>query len=171
MESWLSILGSIASICGALWALYEAKQAANSASKAEVLRNEMVQRRKLVEVTQVHSETSRILKVISRIGPSCDTKLIRGVNCAEIAKEVEEYSRFINEQSGHFTNFFENQARKLCNELKDLIEHLAEAKTSEQKKAAGKEIYYKINNFMPDVKRLYDAKKERAIEELERESV
>ena len=100
MESLLTIIGSIASIGGAIWACYEAKNAANSATKAEKVRDEMIHRRKMVEVTQVHAETKRILKVVSKVGPSCNSTLIRGVNCADIAKDVEEYSRFINERNG-----------------------------------------------------------------------
>ena len=164
METMLSILGSIASIGAAIWAFYEARQAAKSATKAETVRNEMIHRRKMVEVNQVHSETKRILNVVSKVGPSCNSKLIKGVNCADIAKEVEEYSRFINEQSSHFTTFFENNAKELCEDLKDDIESLAEAKIFEDKKSAGKSIYYKIYNFMPTVKQLSDEKKERAIE-------
>lgn len=168
MEKWLSIIGSIVSIGSAIWAFYEAKQASESASKAKVVRDEMIQRRKMMEASQVHFETNRILRVVSKVGPSCNETLLRGVNCSDIAKEVEEYSRFINEQSSHFTNFFENQANELCNALKDGIEALAEAKTYEEKKLAGKNIYHNIYNFMPTAKQLSDEKRERAIEIVER---
>ena len=160
IEKWLSIIGAIASIGGALWAVSEAKQASKSATRAEKVRDEIIERRKLVEISQVHAETNRILKKVSKVGPSCNPSLLRGVNCASIASEVEEYSRFINEQSSHFTEFFENRALELCRDLKDDIESLSEAKTFEEKKASGKSIYYKINNFLPIVKDLTDAKKE-----------
>lgn len=163
MEKLLSIIGAIASIASAIWAFYKAKQASKSASKAEMVRDEIIQRRKMVEVTQVYAETKRILKVVSKVGPSCNLNLLRGVNCADIAKEVEEYSRSINEQISHFTSFFDNQAKKLCDNLKNDIEALAEAKSFEQKKSAGKSIYYKIYNFIPTVKQLSDEKKERTI--------
>lgn len=168
METWLSIIGSIASIGGAIWAFYEAKQASKSASKAEMVRDEVIRRRKMLEVSQVHAETNRILNVVSKVGPSCNSTLLRGVNSSDIAKEVEEYSRFINEQSSHFTNFFENHANELCNAIKDDIEALAEAKSNEEKKLAGKTIYYKIYNFLPTVKQLSDEKRERGIEIEER---
>ncbi len=163
MEQWLSMIGAVASIGGALWALYEAQHASKSASKAEVARDELIERRKMVEVSQVHTETARILKTVSTVGPSCNQSLLRGVNCASIAREVEEYSRFINEQSSHFTDFFENKAKELCVALNGDIEALSEAKTFDEKKAAGKSMYYKINNFMPTVKALSDEKKERDI--------
>ncbi|MDN3391366.1 hypothetical protein QL998_09900 [Pseudoalteromonas sp. APC 3691] len=162
MESVISIIGSIASIGGAVWAFVEAKKSVNAASKAEKLRDELISRRKMVEVSQVHSETKRVLSVVSKVGPSCNAKLLKGVNCADIAKEVEVYASFIFEQSGHFTDFFENKAKELCNDLKDDIESLSEAINFEDKKNYGKSIYYKIQNFMPFVKQLSDEKKERA---------
>ena len=51
MESLLSIFGSVASIGAAVWAFLEAKKAAASASKAEEARNEMIDRRRLGEVS------------------------------------------------------------------------------------------------------------------------
>lgn len=77
-----------------------------------------------------------------------------------IAQSVEEYSRFLNEHSGHFNTIFQNAARKLCDELTICIEELAEATTFDSSKAAGKKIYYLINSFLPDVKRLADEKRE-----------
>jgi uncharacterized C2H2 Zn-finger protein len=158
---WISIIGSVASIGSAIWAFIEGKKAASSATKAEKVRDEIIERRKIVEISQVHAETSRILKIASKVGPSCNPPLLRGVNCGAIAKEVEEYSRYINEHSSHFTDLFENKAKELCNQLRPDIEALSEAKSFEDKKATGMNIYYKIDGFMPFVKDLADDKKER----------
>lgn len=163
IEKWLSIIGAIASIGGALWALYAANEASKAASKAELARDEIIERRKIVEVSQVYTETKRILKIVSTVGPSCNQSLLRGIDCADIAKQVEEYSRFINEQSSHFSYIFENKAKELCADLNGDIEALSEAKIFDDKKKAGKSIYYKINNFMPTVKALADNKKEQVV--------
>jgi len=44
--------------------------------------------------------------------------------------------------------------------LRPDIEALSEAKSFDNKKAAGKSIYYKIDGFMPFVKEISDARKE-----------
>ena len=160
IQTWISVIGSLASIAAAIWAFIEARKASKAATKAENVKDEIIERRKIVEVSQVHAETSRILKIVSKVGPSCNQSLLRGVNCGSIAKEVEEYSRFINEHSSHFTDFFENKAKELCEQLNPDIESLSEAKSFEDKKESGKSIYYKINSFMPFVKQLSDEKKE-----------
>lgn len=163
MENLISIIGSIASIGAAIWAFIEAKKSSAAATKAETLHDELIHRRKMVEVSQVHSETKRILAVVSKVGPSCNQKLLKGVNCSEVAREVESFSVFILEQSEHFTDFFENKARELNEDLREDIEGLSEASTFEEKKNYGKSMFYKIQNFMPAVKKLSDDKRDRAI--------
>lgn len=158
---WLSAIGAVASILGAIWAFYEARKAAASAKKAEKVRKELIERRKMVEMSQLYAETSRILRAVSAVGPSCNPSLLRGVNCGHIAREVEEYCRFVNEQRSHFADFFDNSAQQLCGDLAVDIEALAEAGSFDEKKSAGKRIYNKINNFMPAVKALADEKRER----------
>ena len=162
MDSTLSILGSVASLASAAWACWEAKQSARSATQAQQLRDEIVNRRKMLEVSQVYTDTKRILIVVSKVGPSSNPKLLKGINGAEIAKEIEEYARSLLDQSSHFTVFFENKAQLLCEDLREDIEALAEAKTPEEKKTSGKNIYYKIQSFMPIAKALADEKREHA---------
>jgi hypothetical protein len=161
MEDWLSILGSAASIGAAIWAYFQARRSRTFAEQAEAVRDELIERRKIIEVSKVYGETTRILRLVSNVGPTCTPTSIKTLKCHEIAKEVEEFTRLLNEQGSHFTYMLENQARKLCDDLKSDIEALAEANDFESKKHAGKSIYYKIDDFMPLVKSVMDEKKER----------
>ena len=65
MDSWMSIAGSVASIGGAIWAFLEARKSAESATKAENIRNELIDRRGMVEVSKVHTKTIEILRETS----------------------------------------------------------------------------------------------------------
>lgn len=160
MDSWISIAGSVASIVGAVWAYVEAKKSAMSATKAENIRAELIERREMLEISKVHAVTIEILREISKFGPSSTSSTIRGVKASDVAKKVEEFSRFLNEHSSHFHRSFENDAKKLCASLKPIIEELSEAQSFEDKKNAGKQIYYLIDAFLPQVKELSDGKKE-----------
>lgn len=160
MEAALSIIGSIASILGAIWALVQAKKAACSADAAERVLRGMVDRRKLTEIVQVHTEIKRVLNVVARVGPTSTPQLVKGVNCADIAREVETFVAMLQKQRSHFSDLYSDRATELRNSLKLDIEGLSEAKTFEDKKRFGKSIYYKIENFTSVVKQLSDAKKE-----------
>ena len=160
MEAFLSIVGSIASIFSAIWAFREAKNAARAADAAERTRREMVDRRDLAEVAQIHAEIKRILSLVARVGPTSTAQLIKGVNCADIAREVEVFIAMLLERRSHFSDFYGDRATELRNDLRTDIEGLAEAKTFEDKKRFGKSIYYRIENFTPVVKELSDEKQE-----------
>lgn len=160
METFLSIVGSLASIFGAIWAWVEARKAARSADTAERVREELVDRRKLAEVAQIHSEIKRVLGVVAKVGPTSTPQLVRGLNCADIAREVETFAAMLLERGGHFSDLYSDRATVMRDDLRADIEGLAEAKTFEDKKRYGKNIYYKIENFTPVVKQLADAKQE-----------
>ena len=160
VENILSIISSIVSICGAIWAYFEASKSKNSATKAEEFKNEIIYLRKTVEVSQVYAETKRVLNVVSKVGPSFNLSVFAGINCADIAKEVETFSSFILEQSEHFSQNFNNKAKELSSDLKSDVENLSEASTFEDTKKYGKSIYYKIQTFTPIVKKLSDEKRE-----------
>lgn len=160
METFLSIIGSIASIFGAIWALVEARKAARSADAAERVSRELIDRRKLAEVAQIHSEIRRVLGVVAKVGPTSTPQLVKGVNCADIAREVETFATMLLEQGSHFSDIYSDRASQLRSDLKLDIEGLSEATTFETKKCHGKSIYYKIENFTPVVKQLADAKRE-----------
>jgi len=162
MEAFISIVGSIASIFGAIWALKEAKKAASSATAADRARREVVERRDLAEVAQIHGEIKRILNLVARVGPTSTSQQMKGVNCADIAREVETFVAMLLERRSHFSDFYGDRATELRNDLRTDIEGLAEAKTFEEKKRFGKNIYYRIENFTPVVKELSDAKQEQA---------
>lgn len=158
--TWVSVIGSIASIAGAVWAFVEARKSSRAATKAEKVKDEIVSRRKLIEVSQVHVETKRILSRVSTVGPACNPSLLRGITGSSIAKDVEEYSRYLNEHSSHFDDFFHNKAKELCQNLRPDIEALSEAESGDDIKSFGTSIYYKINGFMPLAKKLSDERKE-----------
>lgn len=161
MDSVLSIAASIAAILAAAISGYGAYKALQHANSAKGFRDEVIRRRGIIELTRVHAETIRILQLISNsVGPTCTQKSTRGVNTASVAKQVEEYARFLNEHSGHFDVAFMNSARSLCADLKSDIELLASAKSFEEIQSSGKSIYYKINDFLPVVKRDADEVRE-----------
>lgn len=158
MEAIISVLGSIASILGAYWAFRESKKAINAAKAVNRARQEIMDRREIAELAQLHNEIKRILRLVAKVGPTSTSQYMKGLNCAEIAREVEVFIALILERRSHYSGSFADRATELRNNLKEDIEGLAEARSFEDKKRFGKNIYYKIENFIPVVKELSDAK-------------
>jgi hypothetical protein len=160
MEALLSILGSIASIFGAGWALREARKAARSAAAAAKVRDELIDRRKLTELAQIHIETKRVLALVAKVGQTSTPQLVKGVNCAEIAREVESFASMLLEQRSHFSDIYADKATELRDDLRPDVQGLAAARTFEDKKRFGTSIYLKLENFTPVVKQLTEEKRE-----------
>ena len=158
LEPLLSIIASLLSIAGAAWAYIEADKASLSAKQATRVRDEILGRKELLEISHVYTETNRILSVSSKIGPSSNPELLVGINTVEIASQIQEYVQFINGHSSHFSDLFDNSAQELCTDLRDDIEKLAETRSPTKIKRIGKQIYYKILKFQPVAKSVSDAK-------------
>ncbi len=152
----LTIIGSIASIGSACWASYKAYQSKTYATEAKDARDQLILRRDIAEVSILHHETQKILKLATRIGPTCIESDIRGIKTDKIAKDIEKYSQLINEHKIHFSEINQNHANNLCTSLSPLIESFSYAKDISKRKKYGKEIYYLLFNFSPIVKNLSD---------------
>ncbi len=160
--TWLTILGTAASIGGAILAWIQAHRSSNFADKAKRIQEDFIERRKVVEVSEVYSATERILGVVSKVGSTSTETSLKTICVRDIAREVEEYTRLLNVQNAHFNEDFINHAKPLCENLREDIEALVDAQDYQSIKNVGKRIYFKIEDFLPKAKQLLDSKKEKA---------
>lgn len=160
--NWLTIVGTVASIGGAIFACIQAHRSRTFADQAKQIQEGFVEKRKVVEVSEIYNATERILRVVSQVGATSTETSIKTICIRDIAKEVEEYTRLLNAQNAHFTEAIINHGKTLCEGLREDIEALVEAQDYESIKKSGKRIYFKIEDFLPKVKELLDNKKEKA---------
>ena len=164
MTDWIAIIGSIFSISGALYAFYQAQQSKKHSIEAQNIRNELIDRRKLSEISKIHNETHNILKSVSRIGFTSTESSVKSIKCIDIAKDVEEYSKLVNEQSLNSGNkLFNKEAKKLCELLDNKIKCLSEVDEFMEIRSIGMDIYKSINSFLPMVKVLTNEKMEKSL--------
>jgi hypothetical protein len=157
---WIGLIGSVASIAAAIWAFVEAKKASEAAEEAERFRNEIVNRRRIVESSGVYRETKRILATLSKVGPSSDSIKSKGISGSNLADEVREFVLLLNEHRQDFPESLKTSVNTLIEETKEDIRLLAEATTFASKRTAGTSIYYKILGLVPAIKALADEKRE-----------
>lgn len=160
IETILTVIGTIASILGAIISIIEAIRSKKFANEAKKYRDSIIQKRETVELSNLHSETKRILDIISKIGPSSNTQSIRGIQLTEIRKQLEKYILLLTEQRSHFNGTTENIAMSSASKLKPLLESLSDTNDLSKIKQIGKEIFSIISAFLPVAKDLTDYKKE-----------
>lgn len=161
MEDLFSIVASIASIIAASIAVIGAKSSKTSLNETRKVRDELVRRRGIAELSKLYGETGRILRVVAEVGPTCNSKSLRGKDPRRIAEQVQEYSQLMNEHRSHFDEPLTNLAKDLCDSLRGNIEALAVASDANSIKEAGKVMYHLIDAFHPEMKRYVDGERER----------
>lgn len=154
----LSIIGSIASIIGAIWALNEGRKAKGFCEQAQQIKNDLIEHRHIAELSKMQSEAIQTLKTVSQIGPTCTQTNIVGINTNNVAKKLQDFSLFLKEHKS--TGNLDRKINKLCSSLKPVIELLAIEKDFEKIKENGKEAYYLIEAFLPELKNKVDTTKE-----------
>lgn len=159
----VGIIGTIASIGGAIISILQARKAAKSATEVELFKTQISNQKKMLEVVQVFERTERIVEDISVIGLSANLKLIRGLDCSPIAKQLEDYLRFLEVNTSYYKDESGNRAEKLCNFLEGAIPALSDSRTDQEKLNNGREIYHEIQSFRPKAKEISDLSKEEII--------
>lgn len=156
---WLGIVSAVASIGSAIWAAIEARAAARSATKTELLRDRMVNHRYVAESHQLLHSTRAILQTVSAVGPSCVQRDIRGLDIRNISAQLVAYCTTLNENSYLFegTN---NPALILSGDLLQIAKIIAAAQSLESVRLAGQTAFTKINSFLPKIKQISDDRRE-----------
>lgn len=161
MDLIYTIIGTIASILGALISIFEAFRSKRYANEIKKIRDSIVLKRETIEVSNIHQETKSILDRISRIGPSSNFQTLRGIRLNEITSHLEKFILLLIEQRNHFNISSENIAITTSDQLKPLLEELSKAKEPKEIQEKGKQVYYTILTFLPFAKELVDSKKEK----------
>ncbi len=156
---WLGLVSAIASIGSAIWAGIEARAAAKSASRAELVRDRMVNHRYVAESHQLLQSTRTMLQTISAIGPSCMERNLRGLDIKNISTQLVNYCTTLNESSYLFGDT-DNPAMALSDELLKKAGVIAAAQSFEDVMLAGREAFSGINFFLPKIKQISDDRRE-----------
>lgn len=159
----VGIIGTIASLYGAKISISQAKKAAQSATEIELFKAQISNQKKMLEVVQVFERTERIMEDISVIGLTATLNSIRGLDYSPIAKQLEDYMRFLEVNTSHYNDNSGNRAKELCNFLKEAIPKLSDSKSNQERLSNGREIHLKVQSFRPKAKEISDLNKEKII--------
>lgn len=157
------IIGTVASIGGAIISISQARKAAKSATEVELFKTQVSNQKKMLEVVEVFQRTERITEDILVIGPAATLNSIRGLDCSPIAKRLEDYLRFLQVNTSHYDDNVGNRAKELCNFLEGAIPKLSDSKTNQEKLDNGRVIYREIQSFRQKAKEISDLNKENII--------
>ncbi|HIC7325778.1 TPA: hypothetical protein ACW5VC_002962 [Yersinia enterocolitica] len=151
-----SRVGTVVTFLCAFGSAYSWFRSSQSATKAEKAVDKINYQRKILDASSLYDHTTRILKVVGKIGSAANKERIRGLDTDEIANELSEYITLVLEN----TYDVETKEKlsidpiKFCDDIKQDIENLVDAVSLEDKLKYGRAIQAKIFQFSPQLKSL-----------------
>lgn len=156
----ITIIGSIASIIGAIISLFQASRSKNSAEEAEKVKNHLISHRVSNELVTIQASCKQAVTSMEKYGPAATSSSLQGVNHQRDAKDVQDFLQAIAENREHFEHGTENDADRMCTELNPVLDQFSQAQTAVQLKEEGKKIYLSLLNFLSIMKRSIDRNRE-----------
>lgn len=161
MEPVLTIIGTIASIIGAFVAVKYAKNSEVFAKEAKKVRDQLIGQRKTSELSEVHAYLRKAQNAMVKYGQASTPALLQGVHVSHDAQEVQDFLLLLKEHRALFGSSNPNDADLLCEKLNPLLENFVDEKDTSNRTKMGREILSHINNFMPNVKKVLDTRKDK----------
>jgi len=158
-ESAISIIGTLVTIGCAAGSIYGWRKSKAEATKAELAVKSIKHNREIGTVSILHSETQKILIVLSKIGPATHADRIKGLNTDDIASSANEFLTFLTEKTHDIAirDKLGINLDEFCNEFKDNIVELADSITPEGKLRAGRKLHEKASQLLPLTRKLADS--------------
>jgi hypothetical protein len=157
-DVWLSRIGTFVTIAGAIGSLWGWKKSRGAATEAQKVLSKIDHQRNIREMSNLHVELSKTLKSLRAIGFGSNVEKLRGINIDTIISVVEDFiEMFANQALKPETieklNF---DANKFCDEIRDNISELSDAKKPTEKLKIGRTLYTKISAIQPQISLISD---------------
>jgi len=156
---WLSIVGSIASIGGALWAWKEAKNSSNSATKAEQIKSQIINQRKTSELSELKPLVTDAMESVKKystqmmssfIGMDKTTKEVEAQKVQTLLNKIVEFGEYFPD--GFADDFF--------NTAHSSLQSFLSATEPENEKKHGMDLHKQIVDFSSVLRKNLTDKKE-----------
>ena len=157
MDSTLTIIGTIASIIGALVSIIYASKAKDAAKR---IRAQLIDQRKTSEISKIQASCKKALGSMVKYGPACTPTSLSGISTEKDSFDVQEFILLIREHRTHFDNKTLNEADEFCNVLIPLLESFANSSTTEDQQKFGKQIVMNLSSISATIKKRLDSRRE-----------
>lgn len=153
----LTILGTVASIWGAIVSNQQAKEAKQSASEATRAKSQIVNQRRTSDLAELKVHCERAQKAMEKYGPGASSSSLNGVNPENDAAEVRNLLLEANKLSASFQR---GEIEIFVNKMTPLLEQFVTEKMKPRLQPNGKAVLMEVSNFLSVVKSNHDAKRE-----------
>lgn len=159
MSDYVNWVGSICSILGAVYAVYQAGIAKSAAQLAESIKKQLINHRKTSELAELQVFLNSAQKAFTKYGASSPSGLA-GINHNADAEVALDFINKLKSFREYFTDHFNNAADDTYDEINDELAAFREAKSGAKISEHGANILTGITSFSPHLKRELTDQKE-----------
>jgi hypothetical protein len=154
----LTIIGALASIGCAAYALWQAIRSRKAANEAIAVRKQLIDYRKASELSQLQTVCKKAQRSMEKYGPGWTPSSLKGVSFEKDGQDVQEFVLLLRENRTYFGNKAPNDADEFCDTLLQILDKLSE--TSQKAREYGKQILLHLNIMNSNLKKKLDSKRE-----------
>lgn len=153
----ITVIGTGASIWGAIISLKQARAAKASADEASRVHGQLVNQRKTSELAELKVHCEKAIKCMEKYGPSSAPTSVRGVRSKSDADEVQNLILEANKIKGAF---LKGEVDVFVSKVTPLLEKFVDPAQTASVKLNGQTILMEISSFLSVVKASLDSKRE-----------
>ncbi|OIN06171.1 hypothetical protein BFS86_19360 [Shewanella algae] len=155
----LTVIGSIASIIGALWAWKQAVDASGSATKAEEIKSQIINQRKTSELSEIRPLLEQSLTAMRRYSTRMAASIIgdEPTSKEDEAEKVQACLNKIMEYSEYFQDDFASQFYETAH---DSLQKFLNSTVPEEVKKHGMDLHKQMVDFSSVLRKQINEKRE-----------
>lgn len=152
------IVGTIASIGGAIISIQQARNSTNAAKKAKEMRDQFLAFQKSSDLAELQASFRKALKSMEKFGPSTNRASLKGISAFKEAQDVQEFMALLKQDRDFFANGDQNNADSSCEKLSTALMVFAQSQSEDGLLKNGTDLYLILLDISPTIKTLVDAK-------------
>lgn len=153
----ITVVGTVASIWGALVSLKQAGAARDSATEAQRVRAQLINQRRTSDLAALKVHCERAVRTMEKYGPAAASSSLKGVNPQGDAADVQ---RLILEACALREAFGQGQADTFVSRMTPLLQLFVTSVGRAQLKSNGQAVLMETSNFLAVVRSTFDEKRE-----------
>ncbi|MBU2997341.1 hypothetical protein KO500_12915 [Cellulophaga baltica] len=157
----ISVIGSIASIFGAIYAIKSEKKARASAELAEDAKNQVLSKKRTTDLVEILHDSKRIQKVFVKYSTAQTQSILKGSDFNEDARLLRDFISKINENRTLIKENSEVDSDRYYNDISKLLDSYCADNTIKNKQEQGKLIIIKLDDMIYKLRKSIDSRNEK----------
>lgn len=157
----VGVVGSFASIIGAVLSIKAESNAKTHAETAESIKNEILARQKTTELAEILYESKKIQKSFVKYSTAQTQSALSGVSFEKDAQELRDFISKINENRALLEKTAEIKAAEVYKSLNSLLDEYCSNNTIQNKREKGKLIVRNIDEIIFKLRKSIDNRNEK----------